>query len=132
MNDNFKMDCSDIREKLKAFLNDLLVEDEYKLFVAHLNVCKKCKDYVRRIGSISNQLWQLGDVNVPPDLSYTILFRLKQTEQENIKSKFFISKKLAVGIFVVILALATLFFGIKYHYFSKEVDETSVVKKITM
>ena len=82
MKDNLSVACGDIRKKLKAFLDDLLAEDERQAFVAHLDGCGECKDYVRKIGSVSNQLWELGGVNAPSDLSSTILFRLKQAEQE--------------------------------------------------
>ena len=130
MEDNFNMDCSDIRKKLKAFMDDLLIDDEYQAFVNHLNSCRKCRDYVRKTGSISNQLWELGDIDAPSDLSATILFRLKQAEQEIRKPWFVISKKLNIGILVVILAVAILFFGIKHlkHRRSlKEADEALIV-----
>ena len=133
MENNFNMDCGDIREKLKAFLDDLLVDDEYQAFVNHLNSCGKCKDYVRKIGSISNQLWELGDVDAPSDLSSTILFRLKQAEQEIRKPKFVISKKLNIRILVGILALSILFFGTEYFKYRcslREVDETPVLTTI--
>lgn len=131
MEDNLNMTCSDIRKKLKAFLDDLLAEDEYQAFVAHVDHCKECNDYVRKIGSISNQLWELGDIKAPSDLASTILFRLKQAEQEIRKPKFVISKKLGIGILVVALTVPLIFLGV-YHLKSRkrpqDVGETPTIE----
>lgn len=131
MEDNLNVTCSDIRKKLKAFLDDLLAEDEYRALVAHLDHCKECKDYVRKIGAISNQLWELGDIKAPSDLGSTILFRLKQAEEEIRKPKFVISKKLSIEILVVTLAVPLIFLGV-YHLKSRkqprETDETPTIE----
>ncbi|MFC1509972.1 zf-HC2 domain-containing protein, partial [Candidatus Omnitrophota bacterium] len=70
--------CDDIKKKLKPFQQDLLAENEYKAFAAHVDECPKCKQYIGSIDFLSNQLWKLGDVKVPSDLSSTILFKLTQ------------------------------------------------------
>ncbi|MFH1867461.1 MAG: zf-HC2 domain-containing protein [Candidatus Omnitrophota bacterium] len=131
MKDNLSVACGDIRKKLKAFLDDLLAEDERQAFVAHLDGCGECKDYVRKIGSVSNQLWELGGVNAPSDLSSTILFRLKQAEQEIRKPRFVISKKLGIGILVVTLAIPLIFLlasRLKSRKQPQEADRTPVVE----
>lgn len=131
MRANITMTCSDIKQKLKPFLEDLLAEEEYQAFLAHLDSCTKCKEYVSAVGSLSSQLWKLGDVKVPSDFSSTVLFKLKQAEQEIRAPKFVISKKLLVGTLTFIIAAATLFFGINYlkhRRLSKEVDETPRVE----
>ena len=114
MGDNPVMICSDINNRLKSFLEDLLTEKEYQAFLAHLDSCAKCKKYVRAVGSVSNQLWKLGDVKVPADFSSTALFKLKQAKQEIRIPKFVITKKWIVGAIVLILIVSAFFFGIRY------------------
>lgn len=110
------MTCEDIKKKLKPFLEDLLAEDEYQEFITHVEECNQCNTYVNSIGALSNQLWQLGEVRIPEDLASTILFELKtpQPEVKEAKGKFIVSRRLFIGILVLILALAVSFFGINY------------------
>lgn len=108
------MTCNDIKKKLKSFLEDLLSEKEYQAFAAHLRGCSHCKQYVGSIGSLSNQLQQLGDVRVPSDFSSTVIFKLTQDEQKTRARRSAASKKLAVRVLVAVLAGLTLFFGVHY------------------
>ena len=111
MADEIVITCEDIKKKLKPFQQDLLVEREYKGFVTHLGNCSKCKEYMGSIDFLSNQLWKLGDVEVPSDLSSTIFFKLTQTDEEVEKPKGVITKKSAIIGVVVILLGAAVFFG---------------------
>jgi hypothetical protein len=108
------MACSDIKEKLKSFLEDLLSEDEYQAFVAHVDGCAECKKYVSAVGSLSNQLWDLGNVKVPTDLSSTILFKLKEAEKEPPTSKVAIPQRRLIAAIVTLFAAALLFFISNY------------------
>lgn len=118
MHNEANMSCDDIKKKLKAFLDDLLAEDEYKVFGGHINICSKCREYVRSIGSLSNQLWKLGKVKVPQDFSSTILYKLAHPEEKTQQSKFVISKEhIIVGMILILLA-TLLFFG--FNYFKKK------------
>ena len=108
------MSCDDINTQLKPFLEDLLTEEEYQAFLEHLDRCPKCKEYVRSFGSLSNQLWKLGDVPVPSDFVSTVLFRLKQPEGKNHKSQFDVFKKWFVGVIILILTVSTVFLGAHY------------------
>ncbi|MFC1621343.1 zf-HC2 domain-containing protein [Candidatus Omnitrophota bacterium] len=125
------MACDDIKKKLKRFMEDLLVGEEYQAFLGHLENCSECKKYVTSIDSFSNQLWKLGDVKVPSDLSSTALFQLKQPDQEVKKPKSSSSKKAAIGVLVLILAAASIFFGSNYFKNrgrSQEVEDTKSAK----
>ncbi|MBN2121241.1 MAG: zf-HC2 domain-containing protein [Candidatus Omnitrophica bacterium] len=107
------MNCSDIKEKLQAFLSDGLVEDEYKAYRSHINTCDKCKTYVRSIGSLSNQLWKLGRIRVPEDLASTVLYKLAHSGKKSPSQGLMVSKKYAIGGFLVLL-LVGLLLGIHY------------------
>ncbi|MCX7927256.1 MAG: zf-HC2 domain-containing protein [Candidatus Omnitrophica bacterium] len=74
------MNCSDVEKKVKKFLDDLLVEEEYQEIVSHLDSCSHCRNYVSSLGSISNQIWELANLKVPHDLVQTVLFKLKEKE----------------------------------------------------
>jgi hypothetical protein len=108
------MDCADIRKKLQLFLEDLLVEEEYKAFCGHIDTCGKCSEYVRSIGALSNQLWKLGKVRVPEDLSSTIMYKLTHPDEKWQPPKFAISKKHIIASSILILLAGALFFGISY------------------
>jgi len=76
--DNFKPDCDNIKKNIKSFTEDMLKEEDYKIFLHHVETCIECRNYVRSVDSFSNQLWRLGDVKVPSDFSSTVLFKLTE------------------------------------------------------
>jgi len=76
------MICDDIRQKLQPFLDDLLVEDEYKAFCEHIDDCHPCNAYVRSVGAMPNQLWRLGQVKVPQDMISTVQYALAHPKEK--------------------------------------------------
>jgi hypothetical protein len=69
--------CEDIRNRLKQFLEDLLQEDEYLAFTRHCEQCEQCEKYVSSIGTLSNQVRELGEIiEVPADFAATVRFRI--------------------------------------------------------
>ena len=72
------MNCHDIEQKLKPFLEDLLTEDEYQEVCGHLDRCAQCRQYAVSTGSLSYLLKELGAVDTPKDLSATTCFRLQK------------------------------------------------------
>ena len=128
MDDEIKIICDDlIKEKLRPFLDDLLTEDEYRAFNDHIKICDKCNTYVRSIGSLSNQLWKLGKVRVPSDLSSTILHKIDHPEQRSQPSvPAALKKYIAAGLIFILLA-ATIFLGIKHFKNQQKVNETDGV-----
>ncbi|MFC1698872.1 hypothetical protein ACFL1I_02790 [Candidatus Omnitrophota bacterium] len=116
MADDLILNCDDIRKRLKPFQQDLLAEKEYTAYVAHLDQCAKCKEYIGSIDFLSNQLSKLGDIKVPSDLASTILFKLSQAPEPEAQTakKFALSEKLILRVIVSVLLAAMLFFGIKY------------------
>jgi len=135
---NVKMICSDIDKELKHFVGDLLSEDDYQGFVAHLDSCPQCTNRVRSMGSFTNQLWELGDIEVPSDLDSTILFQFDQAKKAPPKPKPKKSKKqkLVIGAVIVIVGIVA-FFG--WQKFSKtgelnveQVGDDEVIVQTTM
>ncbi|MCM8780447.1 MAG: zf-HC2 domain-containing protein [Candidatus Omnitrophica bacterium] len=96
------MECSDIRNKLQVFLDDLLTEQEYKEFCEHIDSCQKCRDYVRSVGNLSNQLWKLGKVRVPDDIIPTILFRLREQKQRIERIRFGLDAVIIILLFIIL------------------------------
>ena len=113
------MTCEDLKKNLEPFLDDLLTETEYEEFISHLEGCDKCRQYVRAIGSLSNRLWELGDVKVPADFVSTVLFKLKQPQQEPQRPGFAIRIRLAVSIAIIMIIASGLLFSGVWHLKSK-------------
>jgi len=131
--DKFVITCSEVKDKLKPFLEDMLAEEEYQAFVVHIESCPKCRDYVRSISALSNQLWKLGDIEVPSDFVSTVIFNLKHpTPAVPPAAKPAIFKRRAVVIAVSILIASTLFLGIAYFKkfkVSQKVSEAPIITK---
>jgi len=106
------MNCADIRKKLQPFLEDLLAEEEYRAFCDHIDTCGKCKAYVRSVGSLSNQLWKMGQLTVPEDLVSTIQYKLVHPEAIGQSPKTKITKKQIIAGIVLIILTIVLVFGI--------------------
>lgn len=124
MDNKISMTCHDIKKRLQPFLDDLLAEEEYKAFRDHITTCDKCEEYVRSIGSLSNQLWKLGKVRVPEDLTSTAIYKLTHPEQKTRASKFVISKKQIIAGSILILSAAALFLGISYFKGKRTLQDT--------
>ncbi len=120
-----KMMCDDIDKKLKHFLGDLLSDPDYQAFVDHLDGCSKCASRVRMMGSFTNQLWELGDIEVPSDLDSTILFQFNQAKKEPRKSKPKKPRKLVIGVVILIIGLIA-FFGWKKFFKPEELNVEQV------
>lgn len=71
------MECSNIQERLSAYIEDILSPEERTLFDGHLNSCHKCSqalsDLRKTIGYIKN----LEQVEPPPWLSQKVMARIR-------------------------------------------------------
>lgn len=108
------MNCADIGKKLKPFLEDLLADEDHKAFCVHIDMCSKCRAYVRSVGSLTNQLWRLGQVEVPEDLISTVQYKLVHQEEKNQPSKTKITKKQIISGIILIIFTIVLVLGISY------------------
>ena len=77
------MICSDVQQRLKQFLEDLLEEREYQEIRAHLEECVSCRKYALSIASLSYRLKEMGQIEVPKDLLSTVLYRLRHCGPES-------------------------------------------------
>ena len=107
--------CSNIEQRIKPFLDDLLSEEEYQSIHAHLDQCTKCRQYVSAIGSLSYTLKELGHIEVPRDLADTVLFNLKKQPEEEPPKTAGSKKPLIIGVLAVLFIGASVYFG--FHYF---------------
>ncbi|MFA5146745.1 MAG: hypothetical protein WC515_05185 [Candidatus Omnitrophota bacterium] len=134
MGDDLLITCADIKKRLKPFLEDLLAEDEYQVFVSHIKDCAKCRNYVGAIGSVSNQLWELGNVRVPSDFSSTVLFNLDHMERIPSAPKRGRPKKLIVVAAVLVISIAAFLIGVN-HFKGRRgpgSDDAVIIKKETI
>ena len=112
--DEIAVTCSDIKNRVKLFLEDMLSEQEYQAFAGHIEGCPSCKTHVRTFGTLSNQLWRLGDVVVPSDFVSTVLFDLQHHPSAAAQVKPAKPRKFVIGVILVIVAAGALFASGKY------------------
>lgn len=107
------MECNQVKKQLTSFLEDILSEEDTRLFLGHLEICSRCKPYVRSIGDLSNQVWKLGNIAVPDDFRSTVLFKLSHPDapaaKDTPKPHRGIQKKYVLGGLVLILTIAAFF-----------------------
>jgi len=121
--DKVKMTCEDVDKKLKNFLGDLLSDEDYQGFVEHLDGCTKCGKRVRMMGSFTNQLWELGDIEIPSDLDSTIIFQYDQAKKAPPKPKPKMKKSKMLGIAVVVVVVGIgIAFGAKKFFKPAELN----------
>ena len=121
------MICSAIQQNLKLFLDDLLAEEEFQGFHAHLDICPSCRRYVEAVGSFSYQIKELSYLEIPADLESTIIFRLKK-ESEAAHPKNFVFKGFALFLTAALFfSIAGLFFLKKHPIVPPKKSESSVV-----
>jgi|GEM_PF-3931645 len=114
MGDPRAFGCGDIRASVRSFLDDLLSEEEYRAFCRHLETCGACRDYVSSIGSLANQVYELGQsVEAPPDLVSTVLFRLTAPPRQ-------VSRRMTAAVIVAAVALAVLLLSVSAGFIGKK------------
>lgn len=136
MEDRTVLNCEEIKKRLKPFLEDLLAEDEYQAYVCHLNTCAKCKDYVGRFGSLSNQLRELGNIKVPSDFCSTVCFNISEPVAEKPQTpKENRTKNLIAGAVILAVISAGIFAGVIYfkkYGSSRKTDGSPVITARTI
>ncbi|GEM_PF-2141983 len=70
--------CERTSKQARTFLADLLSDAEYQVVALHSEGCASCRDYLRSLGDVTNQVWSLGQIDVPPDFARTVLFRTRR------------------------------------------------------
>ena len=72
------MSCEGVQPKIRQFLDDLLDEREYQQIHSHISECVACQNYASSVGTLSYQLYELGQVSLPPDMVSTVLYEFKK------------------------------------------------------
>jgi hypothetical protein len=114
MEDRLVLNCAEVKKRLTPFLEDLLAEDEYQAYVRHLNTCSKCKDYVGRFGSLSNQIRELGNIKVPSDFYSATRFNISEPAPEPKAAKRNRTKNLTSAIFILAVISVGIIAGVVY------------------
>jgi len=79
------------------------------------------------MGSFTNQLWELSDIEIPSDLDSTILFKFDEAKKAPRKPKPKNSKrqKLVIGVVIVVIGIGA-FFGWKKFFILEELNVEQV------
>lgn len=70
--------CESLRPVIRQFLDDLLDEKDYQEVHGHLENCARCHAFASSVGTLSYQLYELGQVTVPPDIATTVSYHFSQ------------------------------------------------------
>ena len=76
------MQCESVRPAIRRFLDDLLDEKDYQEIQEHLAACTRCHAYASSVGTLSYRLYELGQVSLPPDMLFTILYEWKKVPRK--------------------------------------------------
>jgi hypothetical protein len=126
------MSCEVIQRQLKHFFEDLLTEDEYQEVCEHMTRCAQCRRYAASTGSLSYLLKELGDMEVPKDLSETIRFRLdKITEKAAADPAPFHGKTTSVSRNMMALGIVLVVFALAYFILGKDKSTSAPPRGVT-
>jgi anti-sigma factor RsiW len=68
--------CEDVELMLQDYLNGYLLPSQREILEAHVRRCEQCRQLVSGLTRLESRLDRLGEVDVPPDLSRSILAAL--------------------------------------------------------
>jgi anti-sigma factor RsiW len=76
------MECSDVQEKLSAYV-DGMVSSEEKMFIdEHLKVCQKCNDSLAALKKTLQYVRDLEEVEPPPWLVQKVMARVREEAEQ--------------------------------------------------
>lgn len=65
--------CEDVELMLQDYIDGYLLPSQREVLESHVRGCARCQSLVGGLARLDRQLDRLGDVDVPPDLTRTIL-----------------------------------------------------------
>lgn len=78
------MRCEKVRERLSAFLDGELKEDEYRRIASHLESCDSCSHDCEELRRLRELLSHLGTVQSPPYLWERVERKISSQERTNL------------------------------------------------
>jgi hypothetical protein len=71
------MQCSDVREKLSAYIEGIVSPEEKQLIDEHLKVCERCSDSLADLRKAHELVRNLEEVEPPPWLTQKVMARVR-------------------------------------------------------
>jgi hypothetical protein len=108
------MTCSEIENRLPAYLEDLLSPEERKSIAGHLASCPRCSRAFADLKKAEELVRGLGEVEPPPFFEQRIMSRVREEagQKRGILRKFFYPLRIKIPI----QALATLLIAVLVFY----------------
>jgi hypothetical protein len=108
------MTCSEIENRLPAYLEDLLSPEERKSIAGHLASCPRCSRAFADLKKAEELVRGLGEVEPPPFFEQRIMSRVREEagQKQGILRKFFYPLRIKIPI----QALATLLVAVLVFY----------------
>ncbi|MFQ6031725.1 MAG: DUF2275 domain-containing protein [Candidatus Zixiibacteriota bacterium] len=114
------MGCSDIQEKLSAYMEDIISSEEKVLIDGHLKVCQKCNGSLADLRKIREYMQNLEEVEPPPWLTGKVMASVKSEVAP--KREIFQRLFYPLHIKLPIEALATIFVAVATIYVFKTIQ----------
>ena len=108
------MECSDIQEKLSAYLEDIIPSEEKGIIDEHLRACQKCNESLADLKKTLEYVQNLEEIEPPPWLTQKVMasVRLEAEAKRGIFQRLFhpLHIKLPIeALATILIAVATIY-----------------------
>ena len=116
------MNCTDVRENLSAYIDDMLDSKMRDLMDAHLSMCKACREELASMRALVEELGDMGEMKAPQDFLETLHERL-ETESfwSRLREFLFVPAQVKIPLeFVTISVIGVVIFSLYSIYSPQE------------
>lgn len=116
------MNCTDVRENLSAYIDDMLDRQMRDLIDAHLSMCKDCRQELAAMRALVEELRNTGEMKAPQDFLETLHERL-ETESfwSRLREFLFVPAQIKIPLeFATISVIGVLIFSLYSIYSPQE------------
>jgi len=100
------MDCEKYYELISLYIDDMLSASQLKELEDHIKECKQCKEEIAILQTISNDMVDLEQVDLPDDFHKELMEKIKENSTSSLKSlptnkKWYFNMKFASAVAAV-------------------------------
>lgn len=127
------MNCTDVRENLSAYIDEMLDKQIRDMMASHLETCKACRQELASMRTLVEELGDMSDIKAPEDFLDTLHERL-ETESfwTRIKEMLFVPAQIKIPLeFATISIVGVLIFSL-YSVYSPQDHLASLPQDLAM
>ena len=123
------MNCTDVRQNLSAYIDDMLDRQIRDMVDEHLTTCKACSHELNLMRTLVKELGDMGDIKAPEDFLETLHERLETVSLwTRIKEMLFVPAQLKIPLeFATLGIIGVLTFAL-YSIYSPQDEVASLVQ----